>query len=228
MSFIEIISRLLEGFGLTVLLFAVTLVVSIPLGFLISFGSMSKFKPLKYLTKGFIWIIRGSPLMLQVVFVTFIPMLIFGVANKDIQIALNISAQTLGFFFVAIAFIINYSCYFSEIFRSGIEGVNKGQYEAGKVLGMTKRQIFFKIVLLQVFKKTLPPVSNEVITLVKDTSLGSVVPSFFDLMVATNEIVNSYGIIITFVYAAMFYLLFNGLLTLLFSFIEKKMNFYKE
>ncbi len=226
-TFLLIIEELLQGFGRTLLLFAVTLVVSLPLGLIIAFGSMSKLKPIKYLSKGFVWIIRGTPLMLQVLLVSFIPFYLFKVKNKDLASFFGISISSLMFIFISIAFIINYSCYFSEIFRGGIESVSKGQYEAGKVLGMTKRQIFFKVVLLQVFKKVLAPTSNEVITLVKDTALAQIL-GYVDLLNAASHAVNTYVILTPLVYAALFYLIFNGLLTLLFGFIEKKLSFYKE
>ena len=223
----KIFLELFQGFGNTVLLFAVTLVLSIPLGLIIAFGSMSKFKPIKYLSKGFVWIIRGSPLMLQVLLVSFVPRYVFGVYNKDFASFFGINISTLLFVFVVIAFTINYACYFSEIFRGGIEGVSKGQNEAGQVLGMTKKQIFFKIILFQVFKKVLAPVSNEVITLVKDTALAQIL-GVIDLLNAANHAVNTYVVLTPLVYAAIFYLIFNGLLTLLFGFLEKKMSFYKE
>ena len=223
----KIFLELFQGFGNTVLLFAVTLVLSIPLGLIIAFGSMSKFKPIKYLSKGFVWIIRGTPLMLQVLLVSFVPRYVFGVYNKDFASFFGINISTLLFVFVVIAFTINYACYFSEIFRGGIEGVSKGQNEAGQVLGMTKKQIFFKIILFQVFKKVLAPVSNEVITLVKDTALAQIL-GVIDLLNAANHAVNTYVVLTPLVYAAIFYLIFNGLLTLLFGFLEKKMSFYKE
>jgi len=223
----KIFQELFQGFGNTVLLFAVSLVLSIPLGLLIAFGSMSKFKPLKYVTKGFIWVIRGTPLMLQILLVSFIPRYVFGLMNKDVASFFGMSISSLLFVFVAIAFIINYACYFSEIFRGGIESIPKGQYEAGEVLGMTKRQIFFKVILLQVFKKVLAPTSNEVITLVKDTALAQIL-GVIDLLNAANHAVNTYVVLTPLVYAAIFYLIFNGILTLLFGYLERKMAFYKE
>ena len=223
----KIFLELFQGFGNTVLLFAVTLVLSIPLGLIIAFGSMSKFKPVKYLSKGFVWIIRGTPLMLQILLVSFIPRYVFGVYNKDFASFFGINITTLLFVFVVIAFTVNYACYFSEIFRGGIESVSKGQSEAGQVLGMTKKQIFSKIILFQVFKKVLAPVSNEVITLVKDTALAQIL-GIIDLLNAANHAVNTYVVLTPLVYAAIFYLIFNGLLTLLFGYVEKKMSFYKE
>ena len=227
MDFGAVLLSLLQGFGNTVLLFAITLVLSIPLGLLIAFGSMSKFKPLKYALKGFIWIIRGTPLMLQVLLVSFIPKHIFGIGNKEFVDFLNISTNALMFLFVSIAFVINYACYFSEIFRGGIEGVAKGQYEAGQVLGMTKRKIFFKIILLQVIKKVLAPMSNEVITLVKDTSLARVL-GVTEVLIAAQDAVNEFGFLSPLAYAAVFYLVFNGLLTILFGKLEKKLSYFRE
>lgn len=218
--------ELLQGFGNTLILFAVTLVFAIPLGLLIALGAMSKFKPLKFLMKILIWIIRGTPLMLQILLVSFLPKYVFGVMTKDLASALHLSVNATMFLFVIIAFIINYACYFSEIFRAGIESIPKGQYEAGKVLGLTGSQVFFKIVLMQVVKRIVPPMSNEIITLVKDTALAQVLGTI-DLLNAAYHAVNHYVILTPLVYAAIFYLVFNGLLTLLFGWVEKKLSYYK-
>lgn len=227
MEFIEILKMLLDGFGNTVLLFAITLIASLPLGLLIAFGSMSKFLPLKGFCRGLVWIIRGTPLLLQVLLVTLVPYYVFGVGNTTIMDFLSVKMKTLLFSYACIAFIINYACYFSEIFRGAIEGVPKSQFEAGKVLGMKKGQIFSKIILFQVVKKSLAPVSNEVITLVKDTALASVA-GVIELYTAAQSLVNTYVVLTPLFYAAVFYLIFNGLLTLLFAYLEKKMSFYKE
>jgi polar amino acid transport system permease protein len=224
--FEKIIFELLQGFGNTLALFAITLVLSLPLGLLISFGTMSKFKPLSYLCKGVIWVIRGTPLMLQVLLVSFLPKYLLGVPNKNVAIFLGVSTNSLLFIFVAVAFVINYACYFSEIFRSGIQAISKGQYEAGKVLGLTKTQVFFKIVLMQVVKIILPPMSNEIITLVKDTALAQIL-GVVDLLNAAQHAVNNYVILTPLLYAAIFYLIFNGLLTLLLGRLEKKLSYYK-
>ena len=224
--FVSILLELLQGFGVTLCLFAVTLILSLPLGLAMAFGSKSKFKPLKYFVKGVIWVIRGTPLMLQILLVSFIPLYLFGVMNKDISIFFGISTKTLLFVFVAIAFVINYSCYFSEIFRSGIESIPQGQYEAGKVLGMTKRQVFKNVIFMQVVKRIIPPMSNEIITLVKDTALAQIL-GVVDLLNAANHAVNDYVVLSPLVYAAVFYLVFNGLLTLLFGWAEKKLSYYK-
>lgn len=223
---VEILLSLLQGFGNTVLLFAVTLVLALPLGLIISFGSMSKFKPIKFVLKVFIWIIRGTPLMLQILLVSFLPKYVFASTTKAWAAALGLSVQNMLFVFVIIAFAINYACYFSEIFRAGIEAVPKGQYEAGKVLGLSKGQIFYKVVLLQVVKNILPPMSNETITLVKDTVLAFTL-SVVDLLTAAKEAVNNFVTLSPLLYAGIFYLVFNGLLTILFNKLEKKLAYYK-
>lgn len=222
-----VFGELTKGFGKMLLLFAITLIVALPLGLLISLGARSKFKPLKATVRSIIWVVRSIPLMLQVLFVSFIPSFGFGILNKDLAGALGVDIKTLTFIFIAIAFSLNYACYFAEIFRGGMDSIPKGQYEAGKVLGMKKSQIFFKVILFQVFKKVLAPVSNEVITLVKDTALASVL-GFEDLFTVAKGLVNQYVNLMPFIYASLYYLVFNGLLTILFSFVEKKFSFYKE
>ncbi len=214
MSFIDVTMQLLDGFKVTMLIFFVVLLGSLPLGLVITFGSMSKIKPLRWLTRTFVWIIRGTPLMLQIILVFYGPGLIFGAKALPRMTA------------VLIAFIINYAAYFSEIYRGGIESIPAGQYEAGQVLGMTKRQIFFKVVLFQVIKRIMPSMGNEVITLVKDTSLARVI-SVVELVKAAQDIVGLKGIIWPIFYIGAFYLLVSGALTLLFNWIEKKMDYYK-
>ncbi len=214
MSFAEVTLELLKGFAVTCQLFILTLVLALPLGLIIAFGSMSRFLPLKYVTKAFVWVIRGTPLMLQVIAVFYVPGLLFDLPMSSRMLA------------VLIAFVINYACYFSEIYRGGIESISKGQYEAGQVLGLTKTQIFFKIILFQVIKRIIPPMSNEIITLVKDTSLARII-AVEELTRLSQDIVNVYGIVWPLFYAGAFYLVFNGLLSVLFSWIEKKMDFYK-
>lgn len=214
MSFIDVTMQLLDGFKVTMLIFFIVLLGSLPLGLVITFGSMSKIKPLRWLTRTFVWIIRGTPLMLQIILVFYGPGLIFGAKALPRMTA------------VLIAFIINYAAYFSEIYRGGIESIPAGQYEAGQVLGMTKRQIFFKVVLFQVIKRILPSMGNEVITLVKDTSLARVI-SVVELVKAAQDIVGLRGIIWPIFYIGAFYLLVSGALTLLFNWIEKKMDYYK-
>ena len=213
-QFLNVSGQLLEGFGENCIIFIVTLLAAIPLGLIISMGSMSKFKPLKWLTKTFVWIIRGTPLMLQLFVVFYVPPL---VSNGSVTFARMNAAL--------IAFIINYAAYFSEIFRGGIESVPKGQYEAGQVLGMTKGQIFFKVVLLQGVKKITAPMGNEIITLVKDSSRSSVIAIPEILMRAKDF--SMQGLIWPLFYSAVFFLAFCGILTLLFSFIEKKLDYYK-
>ncbi len=214
MSFLDVTMQLLDGFQKTLLIFCVTLLLSLPLGLVITFGSMSKIKPLKWLTKTFVWIVRGTPLMLQIILVFYGPGLIFGVQGFDREPS------------VIAAFVINYACYFSEIFRGGIESIPQGQYEAGQVLGMTKSQIFFKVILMQVVKRIIPPMGNEIITLVKDTSLARVI-AVAELVKAAQDIVGLKAIIWPIFYVGAFYLAFCGILTLLFGYIEKKLDYYK-
>ena len=213
MSFLEVTKQLTNGFGVTVVIFLITLAVSLPLGLIITFGSMSKILPVKWITKTFVWIIRGTPLMLQIILIFYGPGLLF-----DMPALPRLTA-------VLIAFIINYSCYFSEIYRGGIESISKGQYEAGQVLGMTKTQIFFKVVLFQVIKRIVPPMGNEIITLVKDTSLVRVI-AVTELVKAAEDIVSMKMIIWPLFYIGAFYLLFSALLTFLLNLAEKKLNYY--
>lgn len=213
MGFWQVTLSLLSGLKNTCLIFALTLLIALPLGLIISFGSMSKFKLLSVLVKVFVWIIRGVPLMLQIFIVFYVPGMIFGT-----PIASRFTA-------VIIAFVINYACYFSEIYRGGIESIPRGQYEAGEVLGLTRSQIFFKIILMQVVKRILAPMSNEVITLVKDTALARVI-LIVEILKAAEEF-TSYGLIWPLFYTAVFYLVFVGILTLLFGFFEKKLSYYR-
>lgn len=224
--FATVTADLLNGFGLTVLLFAVTLVAAIPLGLVVAFCSMTRFIPLKWLTKVFVWVIRGTPLMLQIIVISFIPNTVFEIPNRAIADFFGTTMANVNFIFVCVAFIINYAAYFSEIFRGGIESIPKGQHEAAQVLGMTKSQTFFLVVLPQVVKRIIPPMSNEIITLVKDTSLARVL-GVVEIILAANQAVNLYVVIWPLFYAGAFYLAFNGILTLLFSFIEKKLSYYK-
>ena len=213
MVFWSVTKSLLLGLEQTCLIFALTLVLALPLGLLISFGSMSKFKPLAYVTKAFVWVIRGVPLMLQVIIVFYVPGFVLGTPILS------------RFSSVIAAFVINYACYFSEIYRGGIESISKAQYEAGEVLGLTKSQIFFKIVLLQVVKRILAPMSNEVITLVKDTALARVIMIVEIIQAAQNFA--AYGLMWPLFYTAVFYLVFVGILTLLFGYFEKKLDYFK-
>ena len=224
-QFINIMQELFGGFGNTLLLFFVTLVFALPLGLLIALGSMSSFKPLRYVSRGVVWVIRGTPLMMQILLASFIPMML-GLKTKEIASFFNVTVSGVLFIFVALAFVINYACYFSEIYRAGIQSIPEGQKEAGQVLGMTKSQIFFKVVLMQVIKRIIPPMSNEIITLVKDTALAQIL-GVVDLLNAANHAVNNYVVLTPLLYAAVFYLLFNGALTLLFSALEKKFDWFK-
>lgn len=213
-QFLNVTQQLLKGFGENSFIFIITLLLALPLGLIISLGSISKFKPLKWLTRTFVWVIRGTPLMLQLFVVFYVPPL---VSNNTVSFPRMNAA--------IIAFVINYAAYFSEIYRGGIEAIPKGQYEAGQVLGMTKTQIFFKIVLMQVIKRITAPIGNEIITLVKDTSLARVIAIPEILMNATDF--SAVGLIWPLFYSALFFLAFCGLLTILFSFIEKKLDYYK-
>jgi len=224
----QIFLELLEGFGSSVLLFGLTLIFALPLGLIIAFGSMSKFKPLSWLIRIIVWIIRGTPLMLQLIVVFYGPGLLFGYVWPTIQSGNETFNAMFSSRFIAalVAFVINYSCYFSEIYRGGIQSIPKGQYEAGQVLGMKKNQIFIKVVLPQVIKRILAPMSNEVITLVKDTSLARIIAVSEMLFVAFN-IMSLYALITPLFYSGLFYLVFVGLLTVLFNFLEKKLDYYK-
>jgi len=212
-----IVLRLTDSFWLNSKLFFLTLLFALPLGLLISFGSMSKWKPLEIFTKTIVWIVRGTPLMLQIIIIFFAPSLLFGFATPWIGISGRFTAAT-------IAFVINYACYFSEIYRSGIQGIPIGQTEAGQVLGMTKTQIFFKITLLQVVKRILPPMGNEIITLVKDTSLARII-SLKEIIMMAEEYTNV-GLIWPLFSTGIYFLIFVGILTIIFNKLEKKMNYF--
>jgi polar amino acid transport system permease protein len=212
MTFQQVALSLAEGFLENCRLFIETLLFSIPLGLIISFGSMSKFKPLSMLIKVIVWCIRGTPLMLQLFVVFYVPGLVFGVPMRNRMLA------------ALVAFVINYACYFSEIFRGGIESISKGQYEAGQVLGLSKSQIFFKIILLQVTKRIMPPMSNEIITLVKDTSLARVI-AVSEILLAAERFAGK-GLIWPLFFTGVYFLVFCGGLTLLFGYIEKKMSYF--
>ena len=211
--FTQVSMELLLGFWESLKVFGLTLLFSIPLGLVICFGSMSKFKPLQALTRGFVWIIRGSPLMLQLIIIFYGPGLMFGLPAMP------------RFTATIVAFSINYACYFSEIYRGGIESIPVGQYEAGQVLGMTKQQIFFKVVLLQVIKRITAPMGNEIITLVKDTSLARVI-GIYELIWAGEQFIKK-GLIWPLFYTGVFYLVFSGLLTILLGYLEKKLDYFR-
>ena len=204
---------LLEGLVVTLEIFALTLLFALPLGLLISFGSMSRCTPLRAVVKTIVWIIRGTPLMLQILVVFYGPGLLF-----DLPLLPRFTAAV-------VTFVINYACYFSEIYRGGIQGVPAGQQEAGLVLGMTKSQIFFKVTLIQVIKRIVPPMGNEFITLVKDTALVRTI-SVYEIIWMGESYIKK-GMIWPLFYTAIFYLIVNGILTLLFGWLEKKLDYFK-
>ena len=229
-TFSQVNERLLDGFWVSLEVFALTLLFALPLGLIICFGSMSKwaplsrfsrkqnsfvekFRPIQWFCRGLVWIIRGTPLMLQLIAIFYGPGLLFGWKSVDRMTA------------TIVAFSLNYACYFSEIYRGGIESIAQGQYEAGQVLGMTKAQIFFRVVLLQVIKRILAPMSNEIITLVKDTSLARVI-SVYEIIWAGESFIKK-GLVWPLFYTAAFYLIFNGLLTILFAKLEKKLSYFR-
>ena len=218
-QFPVVFQALNEGFLQTLKLFFITLAGAIPLGLVICLGSMSRFRPLRYLVRLVIWVVRGTPLMLQLLIIYFFP----GLVLKN-----NIWGQgELGRFAASCAaFVFNYACYFSEIFRGGIEAIPKGQYEAGQVLGMTRNQIFRKVVFMQVVKRIIPPMSNEIITLVKDTSLARVI-SVYEIIWAGEKFMKLDGLLWPLFYTGVFYLIFCGILTVLFNRLEKKLDYYK-
>ena len=218
-----VIHSLNIGFLQTLKLFFITLLGAIPLGLIISFGSMSGFRPLRYLTKVFVWIIRGTPLMIQLLIIYYFP----GLVLKN---PIWGGGEGGRFFASSVAFIINYACYFSEIYRGGIQGVPKGQQEAGLVLGMTRSQIFFRITLLQMIKRIVPPMSNEIITLVKDTSLARIIALQEIIWAGQAFMKGSQGIsgaIWPLFFTAIYYLIFNGVLTVLLSRLEKKLDYFR-
>lgn len=235
--FLTVTMSLLDGFGMLLKLFGLTLVFSLPLGLIISFGSMSKWQPLRFLkgsstlahklnalrpisalTNVIVWVFRGTPLMLQLIVIFYGPGMWF-----DNNIWSFSNGRLVA---CVVAFVLNYACYFSVIFRGGIEGVPVGQNEAGEVLGMTKSQIFFKVTLLQMVKRILPPMSNEIITLVKDTSLARII-AITELIKAGESFMKSAGITWPLFYTGLFYLVFDGILTLLFGWLERKLNYFR-
>lgn len=227
MSFFEqfpiVFQALNVGFLQTLKLFGVTLLGALPLGLIIAFGSMSRFKPLSLLTKTAVWIIRGTPLMIQLLIIFYFPSLVMGKAIWG-------GGENGRFAASAVAFIINYACYFSEIYRGGIQSIPVGQQEAGQVLGMTKSQIFYRVILLQVIKRIVPPVSNEIITLVKDTALARIIALQEIIWAGTAFLKGSQGIsgqVWPLFFTAIYYLVFSGMLTLLFGWIEKKLDYFR-
>ena len=214
MSFFDVTMQLLDGFKVTMLIFFVVLLGSLPLGLVITFGSMSKIKPLRWLTRTFVWIIRGTPLMLQIILVFYGPGLIWGAKALPRMTA------------VLIAFIINYAAYFSEIYRGGIESISQGQYEAGYVLGLTKSQIFRQIILKQVVKRIVPPMSNEIITLIKDTALANCI-MLPEIIMKAGQLASRDALVWPLFYTGVFYLIFVGILTIVLGKVEKKLDYFK-
>ena len=229
--FSYVTAELLKGFSVTLEIFARTLLFSLPLGLIICFGSMSRLSPLRWLCKTLVWIIRGTPLMLQVIIIFYGPGLAATWAeNLETQNALTEWIATWEVFdrftAVIVAFVLNYACYFSEIYRGGIQSIPRGQYEAGQVLGMTKGHIFFHVVLMQVIKRITAPMSNEFITLVKDTSLARTI-AVYEIIWAGQQFIKMEGLLWPLFYTGAFYLIFCGLLTVLFGALEKKLDYYK-
>jgi len=232
--FWNVTKTLMEGFATTFEIFILTLIFSIPLGLVIAFGLMNKWAPFKrvaFLPRGLrtiapisalcnivVWIIRGTPLMLQLIAFFYIP----GILGFNIWGGGDTGRMTA----TVVAFSINYACYFSVIYRGGIEGVPKGQQEAGQVLGMTKWQIFKEITLLQMIKRIVPPMSNEIITLVKDTSLARII-SAYELTQAGYAFIKSAGLMWPLFYTGVFYLVFVGILTIFFNWLERKLDYFR-
>jgi polar amino acid transport system permease protein len=221
--FATVIGALNVGFLQTLKLFAVTLLGALPLGLVISFGSMSRFTPLRWLMKTVVWIIRGTPLMLQLIIIYYIPGRLMAASPWG-------SGENGRFLASCLAFIINYACYFSEIYRGGIQGVPVGQQEAGLVLGMTRGQIFFRVTLLQMIKRIIPPMSNEIITLVKDTSIARIISMQEVIWAGYAFLKGSHGysgLIWPLFFTGVYYLLFVGILTLLFGYVERRLNYFR-
>ena len=240
-SYFDVIMFLANGFVFSLIIFAVTLICGVPLGLPIAFCSMSRFKPVRAVAKTFVWIIRGIPLMLQIFIIYYVPGLLFGTplfSNIDRYIISNFNlpdegllrllmTNAGGLVAVLIAFIINYACYFSEIYRGGIESIPKGQYEAGFVLGLSKSQVFKKIILKQVVKRIVPPMSNEIITLIKDTALANCI-MIPEIIKQAKELAATKALIWPLFFSGVFYLVFVGLLTILLGKVEKKLSYFKD
>ena len=226
--FSDVTSQLLTGFTSSVILFLFTLIFALPLGLLISFCTMSRFAPLRIISKLFVWILRGTPLMLQIFVIFYLPGLLDLFVWPQMNTGWEWFDSTISTRFIAalVAFSINYAAYFSEIYRGGIESISKSQTEAGLVLGMTKTQIFFKVVLLQMVKRIVPPMSNEIITLVKDTSLARII-TYYELIFFAQRYIKNGGLLWPLFYTAVYYLVFTAILTLFFRWIEKKLSYFK-
>ena len=230
MSFSEVTLFLLDGFKISLLIFAVTLVCGIPLGFPIAFCSMSRFKAVQSVSKVIVWIVRGIPLMLQIFIIYYVPGLLFGFpmfSQIDKYIYINYGIADAGrIVAVLIAFTLNYACYFSEIYRGGIESIPKGQYEAGYVLGLTKSQIFKNVILKQVVKRIVPPMSNEIITLIKDTALANCI-MVCEIIKQAKELAATKALVWPLFYTGVFYLIFVGVLTIVLGKLEKKLSYFR-
>ncbi len=230
MSFLEVTAFLWDGFLISLLIFFVTLICGVPLGLPIAFCSMSKCKPVQIVSKVFVWIIRGVPLMLQIFIIYYVPGLVFDLQifpQVDRYFLLNFGMQDAGrILAVLIAFTINYACYFSEIYRGGIESISKGQYEAGYVLGLTKGQIFRKIILKQVIQRIVPPMSNEIITLIKDTALANCIV-VCEIIKQAKELAATKTMVWPLFYTGVFYLIFVGFLTIVLGRVEKKLSYFR-
>ena len=226
-QFLEVSSKLLLGFSSSVLMFLLTLIIALPLGLLLSFCTISRFAPLRVIFKVIVWIFRGTPLMLQIFVIFYLPGLLDLFVWPTVNTGWVWFDKTITTRFIAalVAFSINYAAYFSEIYRGGIESISKGQYEAGQVLGMTKIQIFFKVIFLQVIKRIIPPMSNEIITLIKDTALANFI-SVLDILYYAKTFMLQ-GLIWPLFYAGAFYLIFVGILTVIFNKLEKKFSYFK-
>lgn len=216
--FLNVNKALMYGFLTTFEIFAFTLLFALPLGLLLSFATMNKWKIVRYPAQIFVWIIRGTPLMLQLIIIFYFP----GMIGYNIWSGDEAGRLTA----TVVAFVINYSCYFSVIYRGGIQGVPVGQREAGQVLGMTRLQIFFKVTLLQMVKRIVPPMSNEIITLVKDTSLARIIAAY-ELTFAGYSFMKSAGLVWPLFYTGIFYLIFVGILTLMFNYFERKLDYFR-
>jgi polar amino acid transport system permease protein len=230
MSFWEVTKFLLDGFWISLLIFGVTLLCGAPLGLPIAFCSMSRIKAVKAVSKVIVWIVRGVPLMLQIFIIYYVPGLLFQkpvFSQMDRFFFINYGINDAGrIVAVLIAFSINYACYFSEIYRGGIESISKGQYEAGFVLGLTKSQIFRKIILKQVIQRIVPPMSNEIITLIKDTALANCI-IVCEIIKQAKELAATKALVWPLFYTGVFYLVFVGFLTIVLGRVEKKLSYFR-
>ena len=230
MSFLEVTAFLFDGFLISLLIFAVTLLCGAPLGLPIAFCSMSRFKVVKSISKVIVWIVRGVPLMLQIFIIYYVPGLLFQkpiFSQMDRFFFINYGISDAGrIIAVLIAFSINYACYFSEIYRGGIESISQGQYEAGYVLGLTKKQIFRHIILKQVIQRIVPPMSNEIITLIKDTALANCI-IVCEIIKQAKELAATKALVWPLFYTGVFYLIFVGFLTIVLGKVEKKLSYFR-